>query len=153
MGFYVALDVPDKSELILESNPVVKQRNFQSVYTISQNSSSDEMCPMVIGIKMRPIKGADKDSKKICAALNKAIKNELKTKPFRFGIRAMDVSKVKPTVTVNNKGRITKAVYLANNKKCRLKKTDCKLITNEAGEPIGIQGMGNYSGTYYFPDK
>ncbi|MBQ3786087.1 MAG: hypothetical protein II799_02320 [Lachnospiraceae bacterium] len=134
--------------------PVIKQKNFKSVYTLSDNSVSDKKCPMITGFKLSMAKGMkDKDLKKVGTAINRAIKQEIKSKPMRFGIRPENVGRIKPEVSVNSKGRITKVVYMVDDRKARLKKTDYKPITNEAGEVIGIEGTGNYKGKYYLPGK
>ncbi len=134
--------------------PVIKQKNFKAVYTLSNDSASDKKCPMITGIRLSTADGfKEKDAKRMCTALNRAIKKELKTKPLRFGIRPENVSRIKPEVSVNSKGRITKVVYMVDDRKARLKKTDYKPITNEAGAVIGIEGTGNYKGKYYLPGK
>ena len=92
--------------------PVIKQKNFKAVYILSNDSASDKKCPMITGIRLSTADGfKEKDAKRMCTALNRAIKEELKTKPLRFGIRPENVGRIRPEVSVNSKGRITKVFY------------------------------------------
>ena len=140
-GKSVAADLRVKTEKILDGKAAPVLRFRDNISSMSKNGKVP-----CFTLCYRPVKGADKDTKKLIKLVNEYLKD----KSFAFEIVRTDLKTVRVTEFKTRKDKVVKLYVEVGGVKVKLSKKDYEAKLNSDGS-FTLTGRNNFTGTLKLP--